>query len=71
METSYPDRFSWFSSIPAGKYWDSTLNKATTTSFHILSNSLFILSYDAIQSELLIALLNKLQIQKLSGEAVA
>jgi hypothetical protein len=38
-ETSYPDRgFSWISSFPPGKFQDSTLNWAMTTTFHILSN---------------------------------
>jgi hypothetical protein len=31
-------RFSWFSSVPPGKYWDSI---ATAASFHTLSTSLF------------------------------
>jgi hypothetical protein len=30
--------FSWFSSFPSGKCWNSTLNSATIASFHILSN---------------------------------
>jgi hypothetical protein len=34
-------RFSLFSSVPPGKSQDSTLNYVTTSSFHILSNSLF------------------------------
>jgi hypothetical protein len=53
--TSYPDcDFSWFSSAPAGKWQDSrpTLNYATTASFHILS-------FNAIQPELLTVALNK------------
>jgi hypothetical protein len=61
-ETDYPDwGFSWFSSVFPGKCRDSTLNYATTASFHILFNSLFtiILSFDAVQSELLKASLNK------------
>jgi hypothetical protein len=35
-------RFSWFPSVPPGKYRDSTLNWAKTASFDILSNSSFI-----------------------------
>jgi hypothetical protein len=43
-ETGYPDGgFSWFFSVPQGKF-----NYAPTASFHILSNSLFILSFDTI-----------------------
>jgi hypothetical protein len=30
----------WFSSAPVGKFQDSTLNYAVTTSFHILSSLL-------------------------------
>jgi hypothetical protein len=41
-ETGYPDSdFSWFFTVPPGKYEDSALNYAMTTSFHILSNSSF------------------------------
>jgi hypothetical protein len=35
-------RFSWFSSEPLCNCHYSTLNKTTTASVHILSNSLFI-----------------------------
>jgi hypothetical protein len=43
-ETDNPDwRSSWFSSIPPGKCWDSTLNYAATVSFLTLSSSLFII----------------------------
>jgi hypothetical protein len=34
-----PTEFLWFSSFPPGKFWDSTLNEATTASSHILFNS--------------------------------
>jgi hypothetical protein len=34
-------RFSWFYSVPSGKYQVSTLSFAMTASFHILSNSPF------------------------------
>jgi hypothetical protein len=38
--TGYPDLCcSWFSSFPPGKCPDSTLNQATTVSFHILYHS--------------------------------
>jgi hypothetical protein len=40
--------FSLFSSVPPGKCRDSTLSRD-----HILSNSLIILSFDAIYSDLL------------------
>jgi hypothetical protein len=59
-ETDYkPLRFSWFSSVPSGKFSDSNLNQAMISSFHILPNSLIILSFDAIQSELLTVSLNE------------
>jgi hypothetical protein len=44
----YPHcEFSWLFSVRLGKYRNQKLNQATTTSFHILSNSLVILSSDA------------------------
>jgi hypothetical protein len=36
-DTDYPDCFPGFFS-PPGKFRDNTLNEATTTSFHIISN---------------------------------
>ena len=32
-------RLSWFSSVPSGKCWDSTLNSETTASSHIVYDS--------------------------------
>jgi hypothetical protein len=47
-------------SVPPDKYQDSTLNKATVNYFHSIFNyPLIILSFDALQSELLTASLNK------------
>jgi hypothetical protein len=60
-----PDwRLSWFTPVPPGKCWNSTLNQATTASFHILPNSSFtyrpfIRSYIVRVTE--IAQLNELQ----------
>jgi hypothetical protein len=34
-----PTEFLWFFSVPPGKFWESTLNKAKTASSHILSIS--------------------------------
>jgi hypothetical protein len=42
VHTSTRRRLSWcFSSIASGKGWDSTLNQATTSSFHRVCNPLF------------------------------
>jgi glycopeptide antibiotics resistance protein len=49
---------------PFRKCWDSTLNYTTTASFHILFNSLIILSFGAVESALLAELLNKSQTKK-------
>jgi uncharacterized membrane protein YfbV (UPF0208 family) len=52
--------FPSLSSVPPEKYQDSTLNKATVNYFHSIFNyPLIILSFDALQSELLTASLNK------------
>jgi hypothetical protein len=40
-DTEYRD-YSWFSSVSSGKCRGSTMKYATTTSFHIISNSSFI-----------------------------
>jgi hypothetical protein len=53
-ETSYPDRFLWFSSVPLYKYCGRLSVWATTAIFHILPNSLYIQN----MSELLIWALN-------------
>jgi hypothetical protein len=55
------------SSVPPGIWWDSTLNTGMTTSFHILSNSLFTIiespdAIDAVYSESLTAPSNRLEI---------
>lgn len=34
-------RFLWFSSVPAGKFWDTTLKWVMTVFFHLFSNSSF------------------------------
>jgi hypothetical protein len=40
-ESAYPDwGILWFSSVPPGKFPDSSLNYATTAFFHVLSNAL-------------------------------
>lgn len=62
LVASYPDRcFSWFISVCPGRCQNNTLNWVMTTSFHVLSKSLFtvIHSFDAVQSELLMVLLSK------------
>jgi hypothetical protein len=41
LENNYLDIFSLFSWGPPGKCWDSTLDQARTTLFHILPSSLF------------------------------
>lgn len=62
--TAVPTDYSWSSSIPPVKCWESTLNYTMPVSFHILSGSLFtiIKTFDTIQSQLLTASLNELQI---------
>jgi hypothetical protein len=54
-ETSYPDTgfLCFFFWGPPGKSRDSTINKVSTGSFRIISNSLFILLFVSVQSELL------------------
>jgi hypothetical protein len=39
LETDCPDRFVVVPSVPPDKLKDSTSNEATTTSFHIVTNS--------------------------------
>jgi hypothetical protein len=68
LETGYPDSgFSWFSSVPPGKFQVCILNQAMTASFHILSISSFIY-YPFIWSYIVRvtekALLSNLQINK-------
>ena len=52
-----------FYSVTPNKFWDKTINYATTTSFQILFHSLF-LSFDAGKSELINTSLNKQQINR-------
>jgi hypothetical protein len=46
-ETGYREFFVCFLSL-FRQIWNNFINKATNTSFHILSNSLIIISLDAI-----------------------
>jgi hypothetical protein len=63
-ETGYSDGgFLWFSSVPSGKFWGSTLNQVTAASFHVLSNLLFI-NHPIIQGCFVQTSLKKPQINK-------